>query len=512
MESQKEKILVLDFGSQYTQLIVRKLRELKVYSEIVPYNTSSERIKAENPSGLILSGGPKSVYDKSSFLPDKNIFELGIPILGICYGLQLITHQLNGKVIPAVKKEYGQSKTRIDNKSTLFKDLPAHLKVWMSHGDKVKALPQGFIVTASTDSSISAIANSERKIYGIQFHPEVSHTQSGKIILKNFIVKICGLKRNWTTKSFVATKVKEIQSTIGNSKAICALSGGVDSTVAATLVSKAIGQRQYCIFVDTGLLRKGEYEEVLNIYKKLDLNVKAVRLGNTFVSKLTNITDPEQKRKIIGAEFVKAFQKESRKLKGVKYLVQGTLYPDVIESSVGNPLSVVIKSHHNVGGLPKSLKLQLVEPLRELFKDEVRKVGHSLGLTDEIIHRQPFPGPGLAVRIIGLVTKKRVRLLQKADKIVQEEIRKANLYDAVWQSFAVLLPIRSVGVMGDSRTYEETIALRIIESNDGMTATWAKIPHAILQKISSRITGEVKGINRVVYDITDKPPSTIEWE
>lgn len=512
MAAKKEKILILDFGSQYTQLIARKLRELKVYSEIISYYTSTEKIKAENPSGLILSGGPKSVYDKNSFFPDKNIFELGVPILGICYGLQLITYQLNGKVKPAVKREYGQSKLKIDNKSKLFSGLPVHLEVWMSHGDEIKTVPQGFVATASTDSSVSAIEDSGRKIFGLQFHPEVSHTQGGEIILKNFVVKICGLKRSWTSRSFVETKVKEIKETIGDGKAICALSGGVDSTVAAILVAKAVGQRQYCIFVDTGLLRKGEYEEVIKIYKKLELNVKAVRLGDTFVSKLTNITDPEQKRKIIGAEFVKAFQKESRKLKGVEYLVQGTLYPDVIESSVNNAQSVVIKSHHNVGGLPKSLKLKLVEPLRELFKDEVRKVGRSLGLPDEIIHRQPFPGPGLAVRIIGQITKRRVRLLQKADKIVEEEIRKANLYNKVWQSFAIIVPISSVGVMGDSRTYEETIALRIVESSDGMTATWAKIPYEVLQKMSSRIVGEVKGINRVVYDISNKPPATIEWE
>lgn len=512
METVKEKILILDFGSQYTQLIVRKLRELKVYSKIIYYNTTAEKIKAENPSGLILSGGPKSVYDKNSFLPDKNIFELGIPVLGICYGLQLITHQLNGRVKPTAKREYGQSKVRINNKSGLFNRLPPHLEVWMSHGDEVKTLPQGFVATASTDSSVSAIENSRRKIFGIQFHPEVSHTQGGKSILKNFVVKICGVKRNWTTKSFVATKVKEIQETVGDGKAICALSGGVDSTVAATLVAKAIGQRQHCVFVDTGLLRKDEYGEVIKIYKKLELNIKAVRLGSTFVSKLINITDPEQKRKIIGAEFVKAFQEESRKLKGVKYLVQGTLYPDIIESSVNNTQSVVIKSHHNVGGLPKSLKLKLIEPLRELFKDEVRKVGSSLGLPDEIINRQPFPGPGLAVRVIGGVTKKRLVLLQKADKIVEEEIRKANLYNKIWQAFAVLLPISSVGVMGDSRTYEETIALRIVESSDGMTATWAKIPYEVLQKMSSRIVGEVNGINRVVYDISNKPPATIEWE
>ena len=507
----KEKILILDFGSQYTQLIARKLREINIYSEIIPFDTPAAKIKEQQANALILSGGPSSVYDKDALLPDKKLFDLGIPILGVCYGLQLITFQLNGQVKPSNQREYGQAKIDVKAKSKLFSNLPTHLKVWMSHGDEIKKLPTGFVVTANNNSSVSAIENSKRKVYGVQFHPEVSHTEKGTAILKNFAVKIAGLKQNWTAKSFIATKLKELES-IGEGKVICALSGGVDSTVAATLVAKVVGKRQLCIFIDTGLLRQGEYEEVLETYKKLNLNVKSIRLGQIFLSKLENISDPERKRKVIGAEFIKAFQKEAKKLKEVKYLVQGTLYPDLIESSINSNQSVVIKSHHNVGGLPKNLKLALIEPLRELFKDEVRKVGHNLGLPDEIVNRQPFPGPGLAVRIIGRVTKERVNLLQKADKIVEEEIKKANLYNKVWQAFAVLLPLSSVGVMGDNRTYEETIALRIVDSSDGMTASWSKLPYSILEMISSRIVGEVRGINRVVYDISNKPPSTIEWE
>ncbi len=511
MAAQKDKVLIIDFGSQYTQLIARKLREINVYSEIIPFDTSAIIIKEQQPKALILSGGPNSVYDTNALLPDKNIFDLGLPILGVCYGLQLIAHQLNGQVKPSSQREYGQAIINLNTKSKLFNDLPTNIEVWMSHGDEIKRLPKGFVVTANNKSSISAIENSKRHIYGVQFHPEVSHTEKGKAILKNFAVKICGLERSWKARSFVATKIKELES-IGQGNVICALSGGVDSTVAATLVARVIGKRQLCIFVDTGLLRKGEYEEVLKAYKRMNLNVKSIRLGEIFISKLKNITNPERKRKIIGAEFIRAFQKEAKKIKGVKYLVQGTLYPDVIESSINTNQSVVIKSHHNVGGLPKNMKLKLIEPLRELFKDEVRKVGHNLGLPDEIVYRQPFPGPGLAVRIIGEVTRRRVDLLQRSDIIVDEEMKIANLYNKVWQAFAVLLPINSVGVMGDNRTYDETIVLRIVESSDGMTAKWSKIPYEVLGKISSRIVGEVKGINRIVYDISNKPPSTIEWE
>lgn len=507
-----EKVIILDFGSQVTQLIARRVRELGVYSEIVPGNIKVNELKKHNPSAIILSGGPASVHDKGAFHLDKQIYELGLPILGICYGLQLMAYQLGGKVRRATKREYGHAVLKISKKSKLFKIIPTTSQVWMSHGDDVEALPKDFVVTATTKNVTAGIENTKKAIYGIQFHPEVVHTVEGKKILKNFLVEIAGLKRNWSMKNFVAEAVADIKANVGKAKVICALSGGVDSSVAAALVAKAVGNQQTCIFVDTGVLRKDEAKQVMAAYKQMKLKVIHIDASAHFLGALKGITDPEQKRKIIGAEFIKIFNREAKKIKGVQFLVQGTLYPDVIESvSVKGP-SAVIKSHHNVGGLPKKMDLRLVEPLRELFKDEVRKVGAQIGVPDSIIKRQPFPGPGLAIRILGEVTPKRIEVLQQADAIIQEEIEHAGLTTKLWQSFGVLLPVSSVGVMGDERTYENVLALRAVESTDGMTADWAKLPYEVMQTISGRIIGEVKGINRVVYDISSKPPATIEWE
>jgi GMP synthase (glutamine-hydrolysing) len=512
MVSDHETVLILDFGGQYTQLIARRVRELGVYSEIIPFNTPVAEIRNKNPRAIILSGGPSSVYEKGAPHPERAVIEIGVPVFGICYGVQLMAHFLGGEVKPSDRREYGQADLDAKPGSRLFDGLPSPMKVWMSHGDYVSRPPKGFAVTASTDAAIGAVEDAARKLYGVQFHPEVAHTPQGKAILKNFLVNVCQLRCDWTMASFIETTVETIRKRVGDGRAVCGLSGGVDSSVAAALVARAIGDRQTCIFVDTGLLRKNEFEEVLEAYREMDLNVIGVAAGERFLTRLAGVADPERKRKIIGNEFIEIFQEEARKLGEVDFLVQGTLYPDVIESvSVKGP-SAVIKSHHNVGGLPEKMHLKLVEPLRELFKDEVRRVGRELGLPEEIIGRQPFPGPGLAVRILGEVTADRVALLQAADAIVIEEIRRADLYDKIWQSFAVLLPVSTVGVMGDSRTYDNAVAVRAVESLDGMTADWCRLPYDVLQRISSRIVSEVRGINRVVYDVSSKPPSTIEWE
>ena len=512
MASDHETVLILDFGGQYTQLIARRIRELGVYSEIVPFNTTAEAIRSKNPKAIILSGGPSSVYEEGAPHPDPAVVEMGVPVLGICYGVQLMAYFLGGEVKPSSRREYGQAEIKVESESKLLEGLQSPLKVWMSHGDYVSRPPQGFKITASTEAAIGAVEDPSRQLYGVQFHPEVAHTPQGKEILRNFLVTVCHLRCDWTMASFIETTVEDIKHRVGDGKAVCGLSGGVDSSVAAALVAKAIGDRQTCIFVDTGLLRKNEFEEVLEAYREMDLNVIGVAAGERFLTRLAGAIDPERKRKIIGNEFIEIFQEEARKLGHEDFLVQGTLYPDVIESvSVKGP-SAVIKSHHNVGGLPEKMNLKLIEPLRELFKDEVRRVGRELGLPEEIISRQPFPGPGLAVRILGEVTADRVVLLQEVDAIVIEEIRRADLYDKVWQSFAVLLPISTVGAMGDMRTYDNAVALRVVESLDGMTADWARVPYDVLQRISSRIVSEVRGINRVVYDISSKPPSTIEWE
>ncbi|MEK6301469.1 MAG: glutamine-hydrolyzing GMP synthase [Acidobacteriota bacterium] len=507
-----ETVLILDFGGQYTQLIARRVRELGVYSEIIPYNTPVQEILKKNPQAIILSGGPSSVYEEGAPHPDRAVIEMGVPVLGICYGVQLMAHFLGGEVKPSDRREYGQAELDAKPESLLLAGIPSPLKVWMSHGDYVSRPPEGFAVTASTEAAIGAVEDTTRNLYGVQFHPEVAHTPQGKAILRNFLVNVCRLRCDWTMASFIETTVDSIRARVGDGRAVCGLSGGVDSSVAAALVARAIGKRQTCIFVDTGLLRKNEFEEVIEAYREMDLNVVGVAAGERFLTRLAGVSDPERKRKIIGNEFIEIFQEEARKLGEVDFLVQGTLYPDVIESvSVRGP-SAVIKSHHNVGGLPEKMHLKLIEPLRELFKDEVRRVGRELGLPEEIIGRQPFPGPGLAVRILGEVTADRVSLLQAADAIVTEEIRRADLYDKIWQSFAVLLPVSTVGVMGDSRTYDNALAIRAVESLDGMTADWARLPYDVLQRISSRIVSEVRGVNRVVYDVSSKPPSTIEWE
>jgi GMP synthase (glutamine-hydrolysing) len=513
MTSTHESILILDFGSQYTQLIARRVREAHVYCEIVPFSVPVAEIRRRQPKGVILSGGPDSVYGEGAPHSEQALWGVGIPVLGICYGFQLLSLQLGGKVQRAERREYGLAQLELLKESALFEGVDAKSKVWMSHGDNIAELPAGFETIGVTSNSMAAAENRQLKIYGIQFHPEVVHTEQGRKILGNFLFKVCGCRGDWTPASFVDESVRRIREQIGPAQAICALSGGVDSTVAAVLVDRAIGKNLTCIFVDNGVLRKGEFGKVLgNLRNRLQLKVIGVDASEQFLSKLSAVVDPEKKRKIIGSEFIAVFEEESKKLGCVDFLVQGTLYPDVIESvSVKGP-SVTIKSHHNVGGLPQEMNLKLVEPLRELFKDEVRAVGKALGLSDEILQRQPFPGPGLAVRILGEVTPDRVHLLQEADDIVVSEMKQAGLYTKVWQSFAVLLPVRSVGVMGDERSYDYTVAVRAVHSQDGMTADWAKLPYDVLERISNRIVNEVKGINRVVYDISSKPPATIEWE
>ena len=516
----EEKILILDFGSQYTQVIARRVRECRVYSEILPFHTKASEIKKLRPSGIILSGGPASVYAAKAPQVDKKIYDLGIPVLGICYGMQLIAHGLGGKVERSAAREYGPGKLKGDPKCALFDKLPATLEVWNSHGDKITKLPAGFRPLGKTENSPHAvIGDTKRHIYGLQFHPEVVHTPRGKEILANFVHRICGCKSNWTMESFIDRTCREIREQVGEGRVILGLSGGVDSSVAAVLLHKAIGDRLTCIFVNNGLLRANEAAAVEKLFsREFRIRMKTVDASEQFLKKLKGVTDPERKRKIIGNEFIKVFEKAARDLKKsdpghYRFLAQGTLYPDVIESvSIsGNP-AALIKSHHNVGGLPERMKFELVEPLRQLFKDEVRQVGEELGLSKEIVHRQPFPGPGLAVRVIGEITAERLRIVREADSIVLEEMKTSGWYYKVWQSFAVLLPVRSVGVMGDERTYDYTIALRVVSSHDGMTADWVRLPHELLAKISTRIINEVKGANRVCYDISSKPPATIEWE
>jgi len=525
----EDKILVLDFGSQYTQLIARRVRENKVYSEIFPFNAHLDKIKAFAPKGIILSGGPSSVYDKNAPLPDKKIFTLGIPTLGICYGMQLMAQCLGGKVAKAVRREYGRAELIIDDDTDLFKGIiPPHpplekggrggferrTVVWMSHGDRIEKAPAKFKVIAHTENSpVAAMAEKNKKFFALQFHPEVAHTEKGSEILMNFLFRICRCKPTWTMKSFIDIAVKEIKEKVGDSSVVCAISGGVDSTVTAVLMHRAIGNQLTCIFVDNGVLRQGEARRVEETLRRhFHMNIVAVDSSKRFLRKLKGVTAPERKRKIIGNEFIRVFQEEAKKVKGVKFLAQGTLYPDVIESVPFKGPSATIKSHHNVGGLLKDMKLKLIEPLRELFKDEVRSLGRELGIPEEIINRHPFPGPGLAIRIIGEVTEQRCDILRKADAIVLEEIKKSGLYNELWQAFAVLLPVKTVGVMGDERTYENVIAVRAVHSLDGMTADWARLPYEVLETISNRIINEVKGVNRVVFDISSKPPSTIEWE
>lgn len=513
---QHELILILDFGSQYTQLIARRVREQGVYCEIVPFFYALEKIIEKNPKGVILSGGPNSVYERDAPQVSEGFYEkIDAPILGICYGMQLLAKDLRGTVSPSDKREYGHATLKVlSGKTELFNELPFELDVWMSHGDHVTKLPEGFHQTATTGEVVTAIENEARRIYAVQFHPEVSHTPLGKEVLRNFLFNICECKGDWTSAQFIAEEIEKIRSIVGETdKVVCGLSGGVDSTVAAVLVQQAIGMRQTCIFVNNGLLRADEFEQTLKVYKEnLQLNVIGVDASEDFYAVLKDVVDPELKRKAIGAKFIDVFDMEASRIGDVKWLVQGTLYPDVIESVSLRGTSVTIKSHHNVGGLPEKMNLKLIEPLRELFKDEVRAIGKDLGIPQEILQRHPFPGPGLGVRILGDITPEKVELLQKADKIFIEELHNFKIYNEVWQAFTVLLPIQSVGVMGDFRTYERAVALRAVTSTDGMTADWARLPFDFLQAVSSRITSEIRGINRVVYDISSKPPSTIEWE
>jgi GMP synthase (glutamine-hydrolysing) len=510
----RENILILDFGSQYTQLIGRRVRELSVYCEIVPYYSAMEKIETLKPKGVILSGSPDSVCREGSPSLPPEFFKLGLPVLGICYGLQLISQRLGGRVVPGGdRREFGKAMVDVLDADQLFIDVPQQFQGWMSHGDRVELLPPGFEALARSGGIIAAACNQSQKIWGLQFHPEVVHTHHGTKILENFLTRMCGCKRDWTMSAFIESTVSSITKQMGEEHAICGLSGGVDSSVAALLVHKAIGDRLTCIFVDNGLLRKNEFQSVLeNFRQRLHLKIVGVDASERFLSRLCGIEDPEKKRKIIGEEFIRVFEAQARELGDQRFLVQGTLYPDVIESTSVRGPSAVIKSHHNVGGLPSDMKFELVEPLRELFKDEVRKVGEELGMDPRFVYRHPFPGPGLAVRILGAVNPDRLAVLRDADAIVHEEIERAGLLRELWQAFVVLLPIRSVGVMGDDRTYENVAALRIVTSMDGMTADWAKIPYDVLEKISTRIVNEVRGINRVVYDITSKPPGTIEWE
>ena len=511
-----ERMIILDFGSQYTQLIARRIREAGVYCEILPFNTSAGEIASRQPKGLILSGGPSSVYDENAPRSEKRVVdESNCPVLGICYGLQLMAHQLGGEVQPSKSREYGYARLKVVNGETaLFAGLPREMDVWLSHGDHVTKLPDGFHVTATTNDAVNAFENPARRIFGVQFHPEVAHTPLGAQLLRNFLFEICECAGDWSPAAAIEEQIAQIREMVGeNDQVICGLSGGVDSSVAAALVHRAIGDRQTCIFVNNGVLREGEFESTLALLKQsVHLNIRGVDATGKFLEALKGVVDPEAKRKIIGAAFIEVFEEEARRIGEVRFLVQGTLYPDVIESvSVRGP-SMTIKSHHNVGGLPEKMNLKLIEPLRELFKDEVRIIGRELGVPEEILNRHPFPGPGLAVRVIGDITEERLQIVRAADRILDEELRRAEFYGSVWQAFAVLLPVSTVGVMGDERTYERVIAIRAVTSVDGMTADWARLPHDLLARVSGRIVSEVKGVNRVVYDISSKPPSTIEWE
>jgi len=514
--SAKQLVLILDFGSQYTQLIARRVREQNVYSEIHPFNIGIDRIRALAPTAIILSGGPSSVYDQGAPRIGAEIFDLGLPILGICYGVQLTSLLLGGKVISASHREYGRATVRLEKDSELFHGFgdKEELSVWMSHGDRVDALPEGFAcVGTSPNCPFAAVESPARKFYGVQFHPEVVHTPRGTEILRNFLFRVCHCEPSWTMANFVDEAVAKIRAQVGQGRVICGLSGGVDSSVAAALVHRAVGDRLTCIFVNNGLLRARETEQVVELFQgAFKLNLVVVDAADRFLGKLAGVADPEQKRKIIGGEFIEVFEEEAKKVGGSDFLVQGTLYPDVIESVSHKGPSATIKSHHNVGGLPEKMRLRLVEPLRELFKDEVRALGAECGLPHHVLWRQPFPGPGLAVRVLGPVDKPSCDILRAADLIIDEEIRAAGLYESIWQSFGVLLPVHTVGVMGDERTYAKVLAIRAVHSKDGMTADWVPLPHDLLATISSRIVNEVRGINRVVYDISSKPPSTIEWE
>jgi GMP synthase (glutamine-hydrolysing) len=510
----QEKILILDFGSQYTQLIARRVRELKVYCEIHPYLMPLEQIRAFNPGGIILSGGPRSVYEPEAPTLDPRVLELGVPVLGICYGIQLMCHLLGGRVSPAPQREYGRKAFEVLDAGDLFHGLHPRETVWMSHGDRVEAVPPGFEVIGASDACpVGAVRDRTRRLYGVQFHPEVQHTPRGKRVLRNFLFRICGLKGLWTMRSFIDAATHSIRAQVGEDRVICALSGGVDSTVTAVLVHRAIGDRLTCIFVNNGLLRKGEAEEVVSLFRDHEhLNLVYVDATAEFLGLLKGITDPEEKRRRIGREFIRQFALAAQNIPDCRWLAQGTLYPDVIESVSFKGPSATIKTHHNVGGLPEVMPLKLLEPLRELFKDEVREVGKELGLPASLIWRHPFPGPGLAIRILGEVTPARLQVLREADAIVMEEMLRTNFYRQVWQAFAVLLPVRTVGVMGDERTYEHVVALRVVDSVDAMTADWTRLPHDFLAHLSNRLINEVKGVNRVVLDISSKPPATIEWE
>lgn len=509
-----ERIIILDFGSQYTQLIARKVREVGVYAEIHPYSIGQIELAALHPKGIILSGGPSSVYSDDAPLPEFDVFDLGVPVLGICYGLQLVAYQLGGVVDKAARREFGRATLVVDDTSDLLHGLSPTSQVWMSHGDHITKIPPGFERIAHTENAdICAIRNVERKIWGVQFHPEVHHSNEGKTILRNFVTTICGCETTWNATSFIDAALAEIRSTVGDGAVICALSGGVDSTVAAVLLHKAIGDKVHCIHIDSGLMRKGESDNIIEMFKThFSMTVDLVDGKDMFLSRLDGVEDPERKRKIIGGAFIDLFEIEASNFSDAKFLAQGTLYPDVIESvSIKGP-SATIKTHHNVGGLPDKMNLQLIEPFRELFKDEVRAVGRELGIPDWFVERHPFPGPGLAIRIPGAITPEKLETLREADEIYLEEIRNAGLYNEIWQAFAVLLPVRTVGVMGDERTYENVCGLRAVTSTDGMTADWYHMPYDVLARMSNRIINEVRGINRVVYDISSKPPATIEWE